>query len=103
MRPGETRYGDFFRQRREDLDLSQEQVGDYIGVSKAMVSKIENNKSGTPRGERLRRYLEILQIDPTELVDHGQARLVADAIDRVADSNNRIAEAIASLSHPVSR
>ncbi|TXH52475.1 MAG: XRE family transcriptional regulator [Desulfurellales bacterium] len=64
--------GDFIRQRRKELGLSQTQLGQEIGVSFRTISDIEKGKFGTRinRVPKLAKALKASVEDVCELPDY---------------------------------
>lgn len=54
--------------RREELGLTLDQVGQYVGVAKSTVKKWESGQIKEMRRDKLIRLAEILQLDPVALV-----------------------------------
>lgn len=72
------------KQLRKDAGLTQRQLADFIGVSKAAVSCWETGVRDTPAGKNLMRLSEVLGLDPAEImkidgknVDRNEVRLLA--------------------------
>ena len=60
--------GTLIYNRRKELGLTLEQVGDYVGVSKSTVKKWESGYISNMRRDKIALLAKILQINPTELV-----------------------------------
>ncbi|MEG2082506.1 MAG: S24 family peptidase [Oscillospiraceae bacterium] len=58
--------------RRKELRVTLEEIGDYVGVSKATVQRWETGGISSMRQDRIKRLSEILQIDPKLLIDDGK-------------------------------
>lgn len=56
------------KQRRLDLGLTLEQVGDYVGVGKSTVRKWETGMIRDMKRSQIGKYAEILQISPTMIL-----------------------------------
>lgn len=56
------------KQLRKEAGLSQKQLADLVGVSKAAVSCWETGARGVPAGDNLVRLAEILGLDPSEVM-----------------------------------
>ncbi len=59
---------DLIKKRREDLHLTFEQIGDYVGVGKSTVKKWESGFISNLRRDKIAKLAEILQISPLELI-----------------------------------
>lgn len=53
--------GDFIRQRRKELNMTQKQLGEAIGVSFRQISWIEKNVNGTTAA-RLFKLAKVLNV-----------------------------------------
>jgi transcriptional regulator with XRE-family HTH domain len=64
------RLGNFIRERRQELGLTQEQLAERIGdtVRQAEVSRLENNRISLPRRERLAAIAAALEVSLGELL-----------------------------------
>lgn len=60
---------DRIRNRRLELGLTLEQVGDYVGVSKSTVRKWETGFISNMRRDKIAKLAHILKLSPLELVD----------------------------------
>lgn len=60
--------GERIRDRREELGLSQEQLGSLVGLQKAQISNIETGKRGTPV-ERLQEFAQALKMSVSEIIE----------------------------------
>lgn len=56
------------KQLRKEAGLSQKQLADLVGVSKAAVSCWETGVRGVPAGDNLVRLAETLGLDPAEIM-----------------------------------
>jgi transcriptional regulator with XRE-family HTH domain len=116
--------GTFIRERRQDLDLTQEALADRIGgsVRQADVSRLENDRIALPRRERLEAIAAALEVSLGELLlrtgwmqkadglatalpENGSARhdngeplsVTHDDLASVADLENLIEDALRAL------
>lgn len=55
--------GLFLKNRREELELSQREVADLIGVSKSIISRWENNEVKNIGVDNMQKLLKVLSID----------------------------------------
>jgi transcriptional regulator with XRE-family HTH domain len=60
--------GTKIRHRRLQLDLTQQQVGEYINVSKATVQRYESGEIKNLKQETIEKLSEILKISPGYLL-----------------------------------
>lgn len=56
------------KSRREELDLTLEEVGDYIGVSKATVQRYESGEIKNLKLKTIEKLAEILKVSPAYLM-----------------------------------
>lgn len=54
--------------RREELGLTLDQIGQYVGVAKSTVKKWESGQIKEMRRDKLIKLAEILQLDPVALI-----------------------------------
>lgn len=52
------------RNRREQLDLTQQQIGEYIGVSKATIQRYESGEIQNLKQGHIEKIAEILKVSP---------------------------------------
>ena len=55
--------GLFLKSRREELELSQREVADLVGVSKSIISRWENNEVKNIGVDNMQKLLKVLSID----------------------------------------
>lgn len=60
------------RERRQELGLTMLEVAQAIGVSEAAVSRYERGSIKNMRRDRIAKYAQILQVDPTEFLGLGE-------------------------------
>jgi len=60
--------GGTIKERREQLGLTLEQVGDYIGVGKATVQRYESGEIHNLKQETIEKLSEILKVSPSYLM-----------------------------------
>ncbi len=70
--------GDFIKMRRIQLDLTQKQVADAIGVSEGTVSRWESGDINNMRRDRIFRLAHILQVPPVKLL---QDEIASDDVE----------------------
>ena len=61
--------GAFIKKKRKEKGYTLEQVGNYVGVSKATVSRWESNEIGNMRTDRVKSLCEILGISTKEFLE----------------------------------
>lgn len=61
--------GNLIYNRRKELGLTLEQIGDYVGVSKSTVKKWESGYISNMRRDKIALLAKILQIPPTDLIN----------------------------------
>ena len=59
---------DIIRNRRLELELTQKEVADYVGVSEATLSRWESGEIKNLRRNRIAALAKILQISPAAIV-----------------------------------
>jgi len=59
---------DKIKERRTELGLTLEQVGNYVGVSKSTVKKWESGSISNMRRDKIAKLSEVLRISPVELM-----------------------------------
>lgn len=59
---------DRIRERRQELGLTLEQVGNFVGVSKSTVKKWESGLISNMRRDKIAKLSEVLRISPVELM-----------------------------------
>lgn len=60
------------RERRQELGLTMLEVAQAIGVSEAAVSRYERGSIKNMRRDRIAKYAQVLQVDPTEFLGLGE-------------------------------
>ena len=55
--------------RRKELKLTLEQIGDYVGVGKSTVKKWESGYIANIKRDKIAKLAEILQLNPLTLID----------------------------------
>jgi repressor LexA len=63
------RLGYFIKSKREYLNITQQEVADYVGVSKSAVSRWESGDIGNMGIDKVPKLSEILEISPMELIN----------------------------------
>lgn len=59
---------DLIKARRKELDITLEEIGNYVGVSKTTVQRWESGNISNMRRDRIKKLSEILQIDAAILL-----------------------------------
>ncbi|MBR5251468.1 MAG: helix-turn-helix domain-containing protein [Oscillospiraceae bacterium] len=60
---------ELIKERRKQLDITLEEIGEYVGVSKTTVQRWESGNISNMRRDRIKKLAEILQVDVQQLVD----------------------------------
>ena len=63
---------ELIRNRRKELGITLEEIGSYVGVSKATVQRWETGGIANMRRDRIKKLSEILQLDAEQLIGDGQ-------------------------------
>ena len=63
------RLGNFIKSKREYLNITQQEIADYVGVSKSAVSRWESGDIGNMGIDKVPKLSEILEISPMELIN----------------------------------
>lgn len=61
--------------RREQLDLTQQQVADYVGVSKSAVSRWESGDVANMGIDKLSKLSEVLSVSPLDIINETELTL----------------------------
>lgn len=61
--------GDLIRQKRQELNLSQEELGRMVGVNRAAINKWESGRVKNLKRETIKKLSEIFNISPALLVE----------------------------------
>ena len=59
---------ELIKTRRKELNITLEEIGDYVGVSKATVQRWETGNISNMRRDRIKKLSEILQLDADVLL-----------------------------------
>lgn len=76
--------GNFIRDRRECLALTQQDVADYVGITKSAVSRWESGEIGNMGLDKIGKLSDILEISPLDLINLDKK----DITDRVPNKSN---------------
>lgn len=60
--------GEIMKERREQLGLTLEQIGEYIGVGKATVQRYESGEIKNLKQETIEKLSQILKVTPSYLM-----------------------------------
>lgn len=60
--------GKYLKNRREELNLTQDFVANYVGVPKGTISKWENDRVSEITRSNIKKLSEVLKIDPVEII-----------------------------------
>src|SRR6266511_3625149 len=66
--------GDLLRARREDADLTQEQLGQRVGLTRTSISNFESGRQRI-QIDKLYEIAEVLKLQPGELLPRQATRL----------------------------
>lgn len=61
--------------RREQLELTQQQVADYVGVSKSAVSRWESGDVANMGIDKLAKLSEVLSVSPLDIINENELTL----------------------------
>ncbi len=61
--------GEFIKKKRKEKGYTLEQVGDYVGVSKATVSRWESNEIGNMRTDKVKSLCDFLGFTTNEFLE----------------------------------
>ena len=56
------------KKRRKELNITLEEIGNYVGVSKATVQRWESGEISSMRSERIEKLCEILKLEPWQVI-----------------------------------
>lgn len=73
--------GDLIRQKRQELNLSQEELGRMVGVNRAAINKWECGRVKNLKRETIKKLSEIFNISPALLVEPEYPVQTTDMID----------------------
>lgn len=59
---------ELIKKRRKELNITLEEIGDYVGVSKATVQRWETGGISNMRQDRIKKLSEILRLEPTAFI-----------------------------------
>lgn len=63
------RVGDLIKQKRTEKNMTQEQLGELLGVNRAAINKWETGRVTNLKRETIKRLSEIFEISPALLVE----------------------------------
>ncbi len=69
LKKSDIKLGNFIKGKREYLNITQQEVADYVGVSKSAVSRWESGDIGNMGIDKVPKLSEILEISPIELIN----------------------------------
>ncbi len=69
--------GTIIKTRRESLNLLQQDVADYVGVTKSAVSRWEKGEIENMGRSKIKRLAEILRLEPSVII-YGNQDIVAE-------------------------
>lgn len=59
---------ELIKNRRKQLGITLEEIGDYVGVSKTTVQRWESGNISNMRRDRIQKLAQILKLDPQQLI-----------------------------------
>ena len=77
-------FGTYIKNRRMELGLTLEQVGDRCGVGKSTVRKWEHGLIQNIRRDKIALLASVLQLDPVDLIDTEHPEMSAASKTRAA-------------------
>lgn len=80
--------GDLIHSQRKSLNLTLEEVGKAVGVSKSTVKKWETGYISNMKRDKIALLANILQIDPTELINDNESKESSNLSNIVSQGNN---------------
>lgn len=69
--------GTYLKDRRKELDLTLDEVAEFVGVTKSTVSRWERGVIGNMRRDRIYRLAQVLRISPAEIMGFTETELRA--------------------------
>lgn len=70
----ETAIGKQLRKQRKLLNLTQEQVAEYVGVNDSTISRWESGEINNMRRDKIARLAEVLKISPLVIMGMASAK-----------------------------
>lgn len=92
--------GDLIYNRRKELGLTLEQIGDYVGVSKSTVKKWESGYISNMKRDKIALLAKILQIAPTELISSEDDQEIKSSAPAPLLTEHEVTVALAYRNHP---
>lgn len=92
--------GDLIYNRRKELGLTLEQIGDYVGVSKSTVKKWESGYISNMKRDKIALLAKILQIAPTELISSEDDQEIKSSAPAPLLTEHEVTVALAYRHHP---
>lgn len=93
--------GELIRQKRIELDMTQEQLGNLVGVNRAAINKWETGRVTNLKRETIKKLSEIFQISPALLVEpepsFPQEIQTAPAEPELSEVKRQLIEVVRSL------
>lgn len=62
----------FIKERRKELGLTLEQIGDYVGVGKSTVKKWESGAIKNMRRDKIIKLSQILKVSPLDIMNSSE-------------------------------
>lgn len=81
--PNDITIGMFIKNKRKEKGYTLEQVGDYVGVSKATVSRWESDEIGNMRTDKVKSLCDCLGLTPKEFLERSTTNESANKIEKI--------------------
>lgn len=81
--------GEFLKERRLQLGLTLEEVGDYVGVGKSVVSKWERGAIKTVRHDKVPKIARILQVTPEAIFNYAIIDTLQNSFEESRTENDK--------------
>lgn len=82
--------GDRIRQRRLQLNMSQQELADKLGyTSRSTINKIENNANNL-RQTKIVEFAKVLQTTPIELMGWSDVDEITEKVQQLSDTDRQI-------------
>ena len=92
--------GTLIYNRRKELGLTLEHIGDYVGVSKSTVKKWESGYISNMRRDKIALLAKILQIAPTDLISSEDDKEIKMSAPAPLLTEHEVTVALAYRHHP---
>ena len=89
--------GELIYNRRKELGLTLEDVGEFVGVGKSTVKKWESGFISNMRRDKIALLAKILEIEPTKLIDSDEPNK-SENLELTANSTPRAKTKLMNMS-----